>query len=222
LKLSLGNTVQPLLTFDITNAGLGWLNAVHVAASLIAPDRAPNIIITASECDENKKSSLGLPLNLSELATATLLKPSNGISGFSNFHFRSFTADIGLRDVKYLASGASGCHVKKEFPNYEDELAIAVSQTVQDQLKVLGASLDDFAALIIPQRSHTFLQKVADKLQMSSAKLVDISCDTDHFSTSIPLALATIVDNSSYQPGDQVLVVDAAPGIQVGMAIYVI
>ena len=222
VKLSHGDILQPLLTFDITNAGLGWLNAVHVAATLIDPDQTPNIVITASECDENKKSSLGQPLNVSELATATLLKPSNGISGFSNFHFRFFTADIGLRDVKFLASGASSCHVKTECPSFEDKLANAVSETVRDQLKALDASLDDFAAVIIPQRSHRFLQKVADLLQLPPTKLIDISCDTDHFSNSIPLALEMIVDNRSYKHGDRVLIVDAAPGIQVGMAIYIV
>jgi hypothetical protein len=31
-----------------------------------------------------------------------------------------------------------------------------------------------------------------------------------------------IVDNGSYKPGEHVLIVDAAAGIQVGLAIYVI
>ena len=222
LKLSHGTTVQPLLTFDITNAGLAWLNAVHVATSLIDADRAPNIVITASECDENKKSSLGLPLNVSEIATATLLKPSNRTSGFSDFHFRFFTGDLGLREVKFLATGANGCHVKTECPSFEDKLANAMTKTVQDQLKALDASLDDFAAVIMPQRSRRFLQKVAAILQLPPTKIIDVCCDTDHFSNSIPLALEKIVDNISYKPGDRVLIVDAAPGIQVGMAIYTV
>jgi len=222
LGLKLATNNQHLFSFDIVNDGLGWINALYALTHLVDPDDSRYVAITASECDENKLRSTGEPLNISELGTCTLLALSEGKSGFSHFHFRSFTDHINDNEVKYLADGLDGYHLKTTSHQFETNIQNAIIQTVTDELNNLKLTMDDFSAVVLPQRSKSFVAKMGNLLNIEPYKIINVCNETDHFSSSVPLAMQSILNTSSLKDGDKILVIDVASGIQVGLAIYVV
>jgi 3-oxoacyl-[acyl-carrier-protein] synthase III len=211
-----------LLSFDIVNDGLGWMNALFALTHLVEQDGTRYVAITASECDENKVSSRGDPLNISELGTCTLLGLSHDKSGFSHFHFRSFTDHINDNEVRYIADGPAGYHLRTTCSQFESNIQNAIRDTVTDELNKLNLTMSDFRAVILPQRSAKFVEQMARILKIECEKVVSICNDENLFSSSIPLAMQAILNKSSLKAGEKLLVVDVASGIQVGVAIYIV
>ena len=220
MGLSHHKTTRPLLCFDVVNGELGWLNACYAASSLIDKEEAPYVFITASECDENKKTSNSTPLNITEMGSAVLLKPAEGTSGFSHFHFQSDIMPADTRQVKLICAGSKSLFEIKTATDYEERLISAIAFVIDQKIASEEINLGNFKYFILPQRSGSFLQKLSTRLSIPMTKVIDVTAEDDRFTSSIPLALSRCIEDTSTQKGDRALILSAASGIQVGMAIY--
>ena len=206
--------------FDIVNAAVGWLNAVYTASFLVDQSGDHSILLTASECDDNKACGRGQSLGIKAMGSAVLLRASQNGAGFSHFHFRTFSESITAREVNLLCEGPDMRLILKEDANFEDLLTKAVVQTVTEQLLFLEKDLSKFAAIILPQHSTAFIDNIAQQLAIPREKLVVSVKDENLFTNGTPTALQQYLAKEASRPGDQVLVVEATSGIQVAMAIY--
>ena len=220
LNLSHSDNGKSLFAFDVVNGSLGWLNAVYTASFLIDSDRKQNIIVTASECDENKQYRSGDPLNITEMGSAVALTASVGRSGFSHFHFRSFCEFVQENSVILHCDSSNIHYAIHQKDGFEEKLIDAIVITVGEQMALLGMRMDEFSAFALPQRSASFLFKLADKMGIRQEAVINATGETDHFSSSIPMTLQKYIGGSRRASGEKILVIDVTSGIQVGMAIY--
>lgn len=210
-----------VLCFDIVNGELGWLHACAAAASLIGRDAMANIMITSAECDDSKGLAGSQPLGIAETASATLLKHSDNQSGLSDFHFESNPIFHGGRRVEYLAAGKNSRVMVTDAANQDDLFISAIADMLEKKVATGELDLASFKKFIFPQRSRAFLQRLAARLHIATAQVVDVtSAEGDLFSGGTALAFKACLDSHDLRSGDRVLIVAAASGIQVGMAQY--
>ena len=206
--------------FDVMNASLGWLSAVYTASFLVDSNADFSILLTTAECDDDKACRGGRRLNIQEMGSTARLQGSQNGVGFSHFHFRSFTEALNAREVKAICEGPQIELSVTQHDDFENLAVEAVVQTVTEQLLFLQKDLDQFAAIILPQHSTAFIEKIAKRLSIPREKLVVAVADKDLFTNGTPAALQQLIAADTARTGDQILIVEAASGIQVAMAIY--
>ncbi|WP_066366419.1 3-oxoacyl-[acyl-carrier-protein] synthase III C-terminal domain-containing protein [Herbidospora mongoliensis] len=166
------------LGFDLTNGGLGTLDACRVAAELISAGTVNTVLVVASE-DGGGVARRG---------SALLLEAGEG--GFAGFHSRHF--DEQLADFYAGAVQEDGRSFARAGDRelLADRTAALVPQVVAELLAAHGVTEEEISAVLMP--------------------------DIELFTSALPFAFATL----EAAPGDLVVIVGAASGIEIGAALY--
>ncbi|NUP91709.1 MAG: amino acid adenylation domain-containing protein [Candidatus Omnitrophica bacterium] len=209
-------------TFDLLNGGLGFLNACHVATCLIQAGTAENILLTASEI-ENNRNFAGQPLRgVNEVGSALLLTGSEkSSSGFGRFYFSTCPGrltDLVSRSVSGFGGTRLEVQKSPDFPEYFlDELPGFVSRLLEQE-QVPIRSIDHFFP---PLFNPDFTFRLAARLGISENR---IECarqlSGNYFTSSLVHLLAEKADHRPLPAGETALMLAIGSGGQMGGVLY--
>lgn len=208
--------------FDVFNGSVGFLNACYNAVAMIESEKYKNVLVITSEIENNVGVKPDSLLGLRETGSAVILdRPEGGNVGFGRFLFRYFT-DY-LNDITtYIAQdqGRSWLHINRD-PKIEGHYLDCVGRAVKDLLDQEGLQMSDLRAIIPPQVSPGFVQKLTTSLGVARERVVDLAADgKDFFTSSLPYGLRSAQERAMVKPGDVGLIINVGTGIQVGCALY--
>ena len=215
--------------FDLYNGILGWLNAVYLVQEQLRAGILEQVLVVASEAENNKKVK-GAPLfNLSELGTASILHRTQTNEGFSNFYFETHEQYLQEFRSYFDISTAIPIQYFEQSKSYQTFLLQCLQRTLRTYLKSLNLTLADMDYILGPQISSNFnlaLKELLNSME-NQAKAGDrlISYDNEGknlFTSSLPCGFSRLFEqrkkSSNYTK--LVLVLAAGTGIQIGCALY--
>jgi 3-oxoacyl-[acyl-carrier-protein] synthase III len=210
------------LAFDISNGGVGFLNACHMAAELIRAGKHSVAMVVASEVENNLPGGPAAPIGIVETGSAVILDmaPEPG-QGFGAFLFKNFPAHIDrLSSFTSMAGGQLVMNVERDQELHELYLD-CITETVRELLDAEGLSLDQVQVILPPQVAPGFVGKLAQRLGAQEARCVDVATeDGDLLSSSLPHAMRHALDHGMVSRGDLGLLIAVGSGIQVNCALY--
>ena len=223
LGLESSGSLSPFLSFDIINGSLGFLDAIFAATALSRRAECSNILITHSENLSDNGLHSTLAGDSEAVGSAMILEESqDNESGFGRFYFRVFTEHLSKRMVTLTMNGGTPELVVHQDDGYENVLAECVVVTLKEYISEIEMDIGDFKRVVLPQGSATFLSRIATELGVDMSTLVHRRMESRGRTTSIAMALNECLSDSDINSGDQILVVEAASGIQIGVAVYTV
>jgi 3-oxoacyl-[acyl-carrier-protein] synthase III len=214
-------TAKKTFAFDVMNGTVGFLNACHVASSMIAAGVHKTALVVASEV-ENQEGDAVRSRGIVETGSAVILDGTGPSGpGFRRFGFSYYTEHLEAFTVDVTSEGGSVIlHIEQD-PWLEEFYLECASDAVRRFLADAGLTLANVQVLIPPQVSPLFGQALAEEIGLPPDKLVAIAREgRDLFSSTIPYALDEVRRRGLARPGDVGLIVVVGSGIQVGCALY--
>ncbi len=208
--------------FDVLNGAMGFLNACYIGVGMIKARKLKNIMIVASEIENNAETRPEELRSIKETGSALLLEEDTPMQGgFGNFVFKDFPSYIDAFTAYTIQeSGKTSMHFKGD-PNIEDYYLQCINETVGELLTSEHVTLSQIKVIFPPQISSTFISRLSDEMHMSRDKFVDIVYDEkDFFTSSLAYALQHAYEQKLVKTGDIGLIINVGTGIQVGCAIY--
>jgi 3-oxoacyl-[acyl-carrier-protein] synthase III len=178
-------------------------------------------MIVTSEIDNNVGTGRGISLGVRETAAAVILDRAPDTAGFHRFRFHYATEY--LADESVTADTSEGktylkIHRAPELDRYYLGCILSAVATLQAQD---GLDLRRLKLICAPQRSSAFLTALAEGLDLPHDKLLNVVGDgSDLFTSSLAHCFGYARSHGLVGPGDQLLVIAAGSGIQVGCALY--
>jgi 3-oxoacyl-[acyl-carrier-protein] synthase III len=210
--------------FDVFNGALGFLNACHVAVQMIRVGKHKNVMVVASEIENNAALQPERLLGIKEIGSAVILdEATDGRSGFGNFVFRYDT-----RHMNAFVSHAGqdpqvgrACLYFEKDPDIETHYLQCIPEAVAELLAIEGLGLGRITAMFPPQMSPSFVSALSEQMGVPRAKFVDLADDgKDLYTSSAAYALRHALEQKRVGPGDVGLIIGVGSGVQVGCAIY--
>jgi 3-oxoacyl-[acyl-carrier-protein] synthase III len=202
--------------FDLNAACTGFVSALAMATAQVEAGRADAILVVAAErltaiTDHDDRSTAAL---FGDGAGAAVVRPGSG-AGFGPFVLGS--------------DGARAEMVRTE----RDELLIrmqgqdtfreAVSRMAQASLEAaaaVGLTLGQIDLFIYHQANARILRALAQRLVLDSERVVEcISRYGNTSAASVPIALATVVEDGRVKPGDRILLAAFGGGLTWGATV---
>ena len=223
--LILGNLEQrsslqnEYFAFDVLNGSSGWMNALWYAQSWLATHRKSHILITASEMNPPRQTG-NTVVEIDETASACMLSLSDDGSGFSDPDFRIIDGSF----EKYRAQAIDpGPCTKMDFqidPEYDEFLSKLIESYFVERLAALRTKREDFSCFILPQRSKTFIERLARRLRLPPESCIVACRDKDLYSSSVPFALHKAQESAKIVKDKPAFILQAGSGIQLSSALY--
>ena len=169
------NNEFKFLAYDITNEGLGWLNACQILDQKTENDDNNLSLIVTSEI-ETKLRSKKVENNIMPLSTATLLASTNNTSGFSHFQFYYYTEFF--KDLKFdLSCTGPDTHLSYyESKEFKTNLIKCIKKSLNVFLDEYKIDLDHFAYILVPQISKEFTSNLSKTLNSDKVIFRVFSC----------------------------------------------
>ncbi|MEV4391053.1 3-oxoacyl-[acyl-carrier-protein] synthase III C-terminal domain-containing protein [Nonomuraea sp. NPDC049607] len=208
--------------FDVCNGSLGFLNACHVAATMIEAGKAETAMVLAAEIENNLEVRPDALLGVREVASALILDAaSDGHTGFGQFLFRAHPQHLAARTIEARHHGGrSYLHIHQD-GDLEDHYLSGLTEVTEEVLDRDGVKADELCAVLAPQRSPEFLRRLAEALDVSPERVVNTCADgLDLYTSSLPYGFRGARERGLARPGDVGLVLGAGAGVQVGGALY--
>jgi 3-oxoacyl-[acyl-carrier-protein] synthase III len=206
--------------FDLQNGAAGALSACFVASQLLAAGKFSRALLLASEVEDNATAWPENLLGLQEAASALVLEASEDADGFTAFAFRSFPEHVdALVSHVSMHAGRPAVHHRRDTAA-EGRIRECVRTTVECFLQREQVRVADLKRVLLPQRSPAFRTGLAEAVKLAPGQLVSTGGDADYFTSSLAFSFARLRQEGLLSPGDLVLVVEVAAGLQVACALY--
>ena len=188
---------------------------------MIRAGRVTTAMVVTAEVENNAETFPTELLGIEETGSALILTGAGGEpSGLGRFSFRAFEAHVGALATHCINRDATTCLVMTRDPEVERLYVDAIVTTVADYLTSEGIDLRRITHVLPPQISPAFITRLSGALGLPRDVLVDVTCDRrDLFTSSVPFALRSIVEQRSAAPGELGLIISVGSGIQVGCAL---
>jgi amino acid adenylation domain-containing protein len=219
---------RPLtFAYDVINGSVGFMHACYAALQAVQFGRVKTALVTTSEI-ENNADRPGRPLmGLQPAGSAVLLGPAaNSRAGFGRFHFATDPDRVeALRVGTVNDAGKLYLRIQRD-PAIEDYCLDLLARTTSELLAREGLSLADIQVIFPPQLPGAFLDRLAGRLGVPRARLVDAqdglseSDRRDLYTSSVPYALRHAADAELARPGDIGLILAVGSGLQAAGATY--
>ncbi|HZN17782.1 MAG TPA: 3-oxoacyl-[acyl-carrier-protein] synthase III C-terminal domain-containing protein, partial [Micromonosporaceae bacterium] len=209
-----------VLGFDLTNGGLGLLDACRIACALIEAGRSMAALVVASEVEERAPDDPEAPV--AAMGSALLLRADpQQVHGFLGFHghrcddlvdaFAAWaTHDPGAYYIRSTERSVLAEAVLEHLPAVVAELCQA--------LEVDPAAI---RAVIPPSVARDLAERLRHRWPALARCIVELPWPAgDLFTSSIPAGLAVLRADCRTAAGDLVLLTSIASGGQVGAALY--
>lgn len=225
--LKLNDSVKPdaphtTAALDFINGSLGFLNACAMATGLVRADRRKRVMITAAEAENDAAISSSERRGLVETGSAVLLDASpEGRSGFGTFLFKYFADYLDCFTACTTDKEGPTRLVVQRSPRLEEFFLQCLRETFLEFLAAEKLDRSQLRAILPPQISASFLERLADVLGVEKTQIVDVTQDGgDLFSSSTACAMRRIEESRAVEPGAMSLILGVSAGIQVGCALY--
>ncbi|MEZ0362622.1 amino acid adenylation domain-containing protein [Mycobacterium sp. pUA109] len=208
------------LAFDVLNGAVGFLNACHVAASMIGADKAGHALVLASEIENNTPES-GYPRHgISQTGSALLLCPSDGAEGFGRFVFGHHPEYAGaLSTYTQQHQGRTWLRIDRD-PDLAAVYLGCLRSAVKELLIAEGLDPADIALVFPPHLPRPALADLAASIGIPESRFVALESATDPFTSSLPYGLEQARRRGLTRPGDIALILTVGSGVEVGCATY--
>ncbi|HEU4361428.1 MAG TPA: amino acid adenylation domain-containing protein [Mycobacterium sp.] len=206
--------------FDILNGAVGFLNACHVAAAMIAAGKTDHAMVLASEVENNIPES-GYPLHgISETGSALLLSRSDGPDGFGRFVFQHHPEHrAALETYTQQRDGRTWLRIDRD-PNLAAIYSSCLPAAAKELLALEGLDPADIALVFPPHLSSAGLDQLAAEIGIPRSRFVDVASDTDPFTSVLPFGLDRARRAGLAQSGDIALILAVGSGVEVGCTTY--
>jgi 3-oxoacyl-[acyl-carrier-protein] synthase III len=208
------------LAFDVLNGAVGFLNACHVAAGMIAAGKTEHALVVASEIENNTPDS-GYPLTgISQTGSAILLSRSDGTEGFGRFIFQHYPEYSGAL-ATYTQQRDGRCRLQIEHdPNLAAIYLSCIPSAAKELLTLEGLDPSDIAVVLPPQLSTAELDELAAQIGIPRSRFIEFGVDTDLFTSSLPYGLEHARRHGLARPGDIALILTVGSGVTIGCTTY--
>jgi amino acid adenylation domain-containing protein len=202
--------------FDLTNGAAGTLTGCFVASQLLAAGKYARALILASEVENNALSRPDHLLGLKETASALLLEEG---PGFTAFAFRAFPEHVSRVQAFSMTYNQRTAVEYGRDSGLEAVYGQCIAAAVGEFLAKLGLAASAVRWFFLPQRSASFVTGLAAKLGLPLDKLALVpDAGRDYFTSSLAYSFGKV--RGDLVPGDRVVMVEMAAGIQVACALY--
>ena len=202
---------------DLNAACTGFVSALAMAAAQVEAGRADAILVVGAErltaiTDHDDRSTAAL---FGDGAGAAVVRPGSG-SGFGPFVLGSdgSRAEMVRTERDELLIRMQG----------QDTFREAVSRMAQASLDAAGAvglTLGQIDLFIYHQANARILRALAQRLVLDSERVVEcISRYGNTSAASVPIALATAVEDGRVKPGDRILLAAFGGGLTWGATVF--
>jgi len=208
------------LAFDLQNGGCGMLDAVQAVTALLQDGEVEAGLVVASETNPDRRPDPGFTYPASGVAMLLDLSPwrERGFGGFA-FHTRDEYADAYTSLVSLAEKrGRIVCRRRSELEDIYIAMAGAVVDDVLDRDHLRREDID----FVVPaQISAGLLSRLPATIGFHGDKVVNLSSWLpDTLSTSLFLALNTVLTARQPLPGQKALLLAFGSGITVAAATY--
>jgi 3-oxoacyl-[acyl-carrier-protein] synthase III len=179
-------------------------------------------MIIASEIERDpaiRGAGLG---EIAETGSALILdSAADSTVGFGGCVFRTFPEYLGAyRSWLVQEEGRAMVRVERR-PDLETVYLECIPPTVAELLRDEGLRAQDIAVVLPPQISAEFARRLAERLQVSPDRFVDVAePGRDLSSSTLVHSLLAARRRGAVRPGDVGLAVNVGSGVQIGAAIY--
>ncbi|MGI8331039.1 3-oxoacyl-ACP synthase III family protein [Actinomadura scrupuli] len=227
--------------FDVKNACNSFLNALQVADALICTGQYGRVLVCSGETpsravrwrvrDRAQFVDAFAGYTLSDGGAAMLVEalPADGATadrpvGGGIFHL-GFSAESQAWDIGTLPGGGS-LHPRDEDFTYfsgdgrrlKDAFLSRGPGLWLDALRETGLTWEDFAVVCVHQVTMPYLEMLRGILGIPADRLVVTLADHGNLaSVTLPLQLATALEEGRCGPGDRVALVGLAGGVSLGV-----
>jgi 3-oxoacyl-[acyl-carrier-protein] synthase III len=206
--------------FDLTNGGVGPLDACLVAGQMIASGKIVAAMILASEVENNAKSWPENLLGIQETASALILDPAAKDEGFESFWFQAFPESASLETYTRGWNHLPALAIER-VPDLEERYLACLATSVTEFLAKEALERDRIGLVLPPLRSANFVRRLAEALQMPLERFVQpAESARDAFTSSLAQGLIRARKAGRCPPGTIALVLAVGAGIQVGCGLY--
>lgn len=208
------------LAFDVLNGAVGFLNACHVAAGMIGAGRTGHAMVLASEVENNTPES-GYPRHgISQTGSALLLGTGDGREGFGRFvfgHHPEYRA--ALHTYTQQRNGRTWLRIDRD-PNLAAVYLGCIPSTVKELLALEGLAPSDIAVVFPPYLPTATVTDLAARLDIPRSRFVELTGETDPFTSSVPHALERARTGGRVHAGDIGLIIAVGSGVEVAVTTY--
>lgn len=217
--------------FDVKNACNSFLNAVQLAEALIVTGQHRRVLVCSGEVpsrairwqvrDRAQFIDAFAGYTLSDGGAAMLLEPatSGGV-----FH-RRFAADSTAWDVGTLPAGGTmrprdpdATYFSGDGRRLRDVFVRSGARLFLEALGDTGLTWDDFAVVCVHQVALPYLEQLRAGLGVPADRLVVTLPEHGNLaSVTLPLQLATAIQDGRCAPGDRVALIGLAGGVSLGV-----
>lgn len=208
--------------FDVFNGAIGFFNACYNSVAMLHSGRYRNVMVVASEIENNTHYDRHELLGIKETGSAMILdQDGDDDSGFGAFSFRYFTDHI-ESFTSYIGQDKGQNFLSFERDaNLQQQYLSCITTAVKDVLEREGLTMDQIRTIFPPQISSEFITRLSDRLNVARNRFVDLALDgKDYFTSSLPYSMQWARQSGHVKSGDVGLIVNVGTGIQVGCALY--
>ena len=206
---------------DVFNGAIGSLNACHMGAQAIEAGKARNVMVLASEVENNAATRPDHLRGIKETGSALILDgEGDGKTGFGNFVFHYVTEHVGDVETHTAMVNKKTCLEVEKKGNLEKAALDAIPEAVVELLVKEGLTMDQIQVVFPPQDSAEFSKELAERLGVPSERMVNIADGEDYFTSSLACSIRAAQDSGRVEAGDIGLFICMGAGLQIGCAIY--
>lgn len=213
--------------FDVQAVCSGFVYAIATADNFLARGQFERALVIGAETfsrilDWSDRSTCVL---FGDGAGAVVLerqdKKTAGDRGVKSVHLRS---DGRYKDLLYVDGGPSTTqtvgHLRMVGNQVFKHAVSKISESVKAAVDQAGCTIGDIDWFVPHQANQRILSAVAERLGLDEAKVVSTVAEHGNTSAaSVPLALATAVEDGRVKPGDLVLIEAIGGGLTWGSAL---
>jgi 3-oxoacyl-[acyl-carrier-protein] synthase III len=206
---------------DVFNGAIGFLNACHMGTQAIEAGKAKNVMVLASEVENNAANRPDHLRGIKETGSALILDgEGDGKTGFGNFVFHYVTEHVCDVETHTAMVNNKTCLEVEKKGDLEKAAVDAIPEAVVELLVKEGLTMDQVQAVFPPQVSSEFSKDLADRLSVPADRMVDLAATEDYFTSSLACSIRAAQESGKVKAGDIGLFICMGAGLQIGCAIY--
>lgn len=210
-------------SFDLMNGGIGALDALKVADSMLSSDSAKYVLIVGADIHPSAMKTSDFPF--AETGSAILLKKgADSSKGIVAHHFATkthkFLGRIGMVKTKEMGSTGRARMDILEAPDYIDaitQFSVETTKAFLEQHKLSPESLH----LIPSQVSASYVATMQDALRIKNTVNLFQDYKGDTHSSTFGLGLHHLAKSGAMKAGEKILLAGGSSGLATGCILYV-
>ena len=211
---------RDVLGFDLTNGGLGLLDACRVACALIGAGEVGNAVVAASEVEQRDPGAAGP--GLAACGSAQFLEAGSlGGEGYLGFHARRTGGDGNGFGAWAVQRGGRSFVRSGDRAALEDRYVADIPSVVAELLDLFQVRSESVRMVIPPSLSPPSTRRLTrDWPTLGERILPPDRPGTDLFTSAVPFGLERVVRTGSVAQGDLAVLLGTASGVEIGAALY--